>query len=354
MKIKVAVLDHDIEFMDRLAKIFQQKYADRISLSLFSNEDTLYEGLKTFHADIVLFDEFIQIKEECIPDGVTAGYFSAIPDVDEIGGIPAICRYQKAEMIYKMILGLYAENLSDVKLKKSKTEVQTVLFTSVQGGAGTSAAAAAYALSQAEKKKKLFYLCLQKFGNPELYFHGEGKLSFSDVVYSLKSRKGNLLIKLESAAQTDPSGVDFFSSCKNTYDMFELSDDEVRMLIQGLMQSAKYEEIVIDLSGEMTERMVMLMQDYADRIIYVSDGSTAGNQKFESFCETAGVMEQRQECEILSKACLLYSRFSSKSSVRLEKTAVPVLGGIHRFEGIDGRKLAEKISDALRTVSIPL
>ena len=133
--------------------------------------------------------------------------------------------------------------------------------------------------------------------------------------------------------------------------MFELSDDEVRMLIQGLMQSAKYEEIVIDLSGEMTERMVMLMQDYADRIIYVSDGSTAGNQKFESFCETAGVMEQRQECEILS---LLYSRFSSKSSVRLEKTAVPVLGGIHRFEGIDGRKLAEKISDALRTVSIPL
>ena len=354
MKIKVAVLDHDIEFMDRLAKIFQQKYADRISLSLFSSEDTLYDGLKNFHADIVLFDEFTKVKEENIPDGVTAGYFSEIPDVDEIGGFPAICKYQKAEMIYKMLLSLYAENLSDVKLKKSKTEVQVVLFTSVQGGAGTSASAAAYALSQVRKKKKLFYLCLQKFGNAELYFQGEGKLSFSDVIYSLKSRKGNLLIKLESASQTDSSGVDFFDSCKNAYDMFELSDDEIRMLIQGLMQSAKYEEIVIDLSGELTERMVMLMKDYADSIVYVSDGSTTGNQKFERFCEAVRVTEQRQECEILQKTCLLYSRFSSKSSVRLEKTAVPVLGGIHRFEGIGGRKLAEKISDVFRTVSIPL
>lgn len=31
MKIKVAALDHDIEFMDRLAKIFQQKYADGVT-----------------------------------------------------------------------------------------------------------------------------------------------------------------------------------------------------------------------------------------------------------------------------------------------------------------------------------
>ncbi len=344
MKIKVAVLDHDIEFMDRLAKIFQQKYADKISLALFSKEEALYEGLREFHTDIVLFDESIKIKEDKISDGMTAGYFSAIPDVDEIGGFPAICKYQKAEIIYKMILSLYAENLSDVKLKKSKTEMRVVLFTSVQGGSGTTTVAAAYAMQMAAKKKKPFYLNLEKFGDSNLYFQGDGKLSFSDIIYSLKSRKGNLMIKLESAAQTDPSGVDFFGSCKNAYDMFELSDDEVRMLIQGILQSAKYEELVIDLSGEMTERMVMLMKDYADRIVYVTDGSAAGNGKFERFCEAARVMEQRQECEILRKTCLLYNRFSSRNGGQLEKTAVSVAGGIHRYEGISGRKLAEKIS----------
>lgn len=344
MKIKVAVLDHDTEFMDRLAGSFQQKYADKINVSLFSNEDTLYQSLESGYADIVLFTESIKIKAEKIPEGMTAGYFSAIPDVEEIGGIPAICKFQKVEMIYKMILSLYAENLSDVKLKKSRAEIRSVLFTSVQGGGGTSTAAAAYALRRAADKKKIFYLNLEKFGNADLYFRGEGKLSFSDVIYSLKSRKGNLLMKLESAVQTDPSGVDFFCTCRNAYDMFELSDEEIRLLIQGIIQSAKYEEIVMDMSGELTERMIMIMRDYADKIVYVTDGSTVGNGKFERFCEVVKVMEQRHDFEILPKTCMLYSRYSSKNSVCLEKAAVPVVGGIHRFEGAKGRELAEEIS----------
>lgn len=344
MKIKVAVLDPDIEFMDRLAWIFQQKYADKINISLFSNEDTLYQSLESGHTDIVLFAESIKIKAEKIPEGMTAGYFSTIPDVEEIGGIPAICKFQKVEMIYKMILSLYAENLSDVKLKKSSVEIRSVLFTSVQGGGGTSTAAAAYALRRAADKKKIFYLNLERFGITDLYFHSDGKLSFSDVIYFLKSRKGNLLMKLESAVQTDPSGVDFFCGCRNAYDMFELSGEEVRLLIQGILQSAKYEEIVMDLSGEMTESMTMLMRDYADKIVYVADANTVGNGKFERFCEAVKVMEQRHGFEILPKTCLLYNRYSSKNSVRLEKAAVPVVGGIHRFEGAIGRELAEKIA----------
>lgn len=344
MKIKVAVLDYDTEFMSRLARIFQQKYADKISLSLFSNEDTLYLSFESGHADIVLFAESIKIKPEKIPEGMTAGYFSSIPDVEEIGGIPAICKFQKVEMIYKMLLSLYAENLSDVKLKKNKVEMRAVLFTSVQGGSGTSTAAAAYALKRAADKKKVFYLNLEKFGTADMYFQGDGKQSFSDVIYFLKSRKGNLLMKLESAVQTDPSGVDFFGACRNAYDMFELSDQEIGLLIQEILQSPKYEEIVMDLSGEMTDHMLMIMRDYADRIIYVADGSAEGNRKFEGFCEAAKVMEQRQGFEILQKTSLLYSRYSSKDSVWLEKAAVPVVGGIHRFEGAGGRKLAEKIS----------
>ncbi len=349
MKIKAAVLDTDLEFMGRLAKVFEQKYADKINLSIFSSEEMLYRSLKENHVDMVLTGQSVKMEKERIPEGVTIGCFSTIPDADEIEGVPAICKYQKAEAIYKMLLHLYAEGASDVKLKRSREDVRVVLFTSVQGGSGTSSAAAAYAFKKASDKKHVFYLNLEKFGDANLYFQGDGKLSFSDVIYFLKSKKENLPMKLESAVQTDASGVDFFHSSRNAFDLFELSDADVELLVQGISQIEKYEEIVIDYSGDMSERMITLMRDYADRIIYVSDGSSTGNGKFERFCEAIRVMEQRQDCGILEKIRLLYNRYSSKNSAQLETAAVPVVGGVHRFEGLGSGELVRKIAqtDAL-------
>lgn len=151
-------------------------------------------------------------------------------------------------------------------------------------------------------------------------------------------------IKLESAIRTDPSGVDFLHTCKNAYDMSELSDEEAGILLQEIMKSGKYEEIVIDISGDMTERMLMLMEEYADKIVYVADGSRTGNGKFERFCETVRVIEQRRDVEILDKTCLLYNRFSSKNGIQLSEAAIPVIGGMNRVEGLDERTLAGEIS----------
>lgn len=346
MRIKAAMLDSNIEFMSRLSKIFQQKYPDKIALSMFTNEETLYQNLNKSHVDVVLFEQGTKINTEKIPDGVTVGYFSDIPEVEELEGFPAVCKYQRVEAIYKSIVGLCAEGSSNITLRKNDGGVKIVLFTSVQGGSGTSTAAAAYALRKAEEKRKVFYLNLEKFGNSGIYFSGEGKMSFSDVIFAVKSRKGNLRMKIESVTETDPSGVDFFHSCRNAYDMFEVTDEEVGILLTGISQTAKYEELVIDISGELTERMVMLMKEYADKIIYVADGSDTeiSNGKFERFCEAARVLEQRQGCDILSKTRLLYNRYSAKFSVPVETSAVLVLGGLNRFQGAGGKELVREIS----------
>lgn len=112
MKIKVAVLDSDLEFLNRLTKIFQQKYADRISLSIFSNEDTLYQNQRNNPADIVLLEQTMKTAADKMPDKAAVGYLSDMPDADMIDGIPAICKYQKAEELYRMMLNLYAEKAS--------------------------------------------------------------------------------------------------------------------------------------------------------------------------------------------------------------------------------------------------
>lgn len=344
MKIKTAIYDPNIEFMNRLAKIFQQKYPDKIELSIFTNEDALYQNLKVRQTDIVLMDQSVKIKAEMIPAGVVAGYLSSMPDVDKVEGFPAVYKYQKAEALYKMALSLCAEGMSGIKWKKSESDMKVILFTSVQGGSGTSTAAAAYALRKAAGKRKIFYLNLEKFGDSGLYFQGDGNLSFSDIIYTLKSKKGNLLMKLESVIQSDSSGVDFFRTSRNAYDMFELSEEEILAVMQAISQTGKYEELVVDLSGELTEFMITLMSDHADKILYVADGSDTGNGKFERFCEVSRVLEQRQECSILNKTRLFYNRYSSRQSFPIERASVPVVGGAHRFEENSGKELVRKIS----------
>lgn len=343
MKLKVAVVDQDINYMNRLQKNFQMKYTDNISMYIFSDVEKFYKSLKEMYVDVILIESSIGIDINKIPENITVGYMCDMLDVEEIDGIPAICKFQKIDTIYKLILGLYAENSSNIKMKKSGSQVKVILFTSVQGGCGTSSAAVAYAMKRASEQKKVFYLNLEKFGRTDWYFSGDGAMSFSDVIYSLKSRKSNLLIKLESATRTDQTGVEFFSTCKNAYDMLELKDAEIKDLIQGISQVKDYDELVIDLSGDLTERMQMIMEEYADAIVYVSDGSETGNGKFERFCEVIRLIEQRNEISILGKMTLLYNRYSSKSSTQLDKTPISVMGGIHRFEGVTGRALAEQI-----------
>lgn len=352
MKLKVAVLSQDANYLNRLLKNFQLKYTDQINMYVFSDIETFYQSLKSVYVDVLLVESTLKVDMDKVAESIAVGYLCDRMDIEEINGFSAICKFQKIDTIYKLILGIYAEKSSNIKVKKKGSSVQITMFTSVQGGSGTSTAAAAYALKHASKNRKVFYLNLEKFGQSDWYFSGEGVMSFSDVIYSLKSRKSNLIIKLESTIRTDQSGVDFFMPCKNAYDMLELKDDEIGNLIQGLSQVKAYDEIIIDLSGDFTDRMQMLMREYADTIIYVSDGSVTGNGKFQRFCQVIRVMEQRQKENILGKVILLYNRYSSRGSSQLERTPVAVAGGIHRFEGVTGRELAEQIAqtEAFETI----
>lgn len=80
------------------------------------------------------------------------------------------------------------------------------------GGVGSSSLAAACALNFAARGRSVLYLNLEKFGGSSQFFSGEGQFDMSDVVLSLKSRKANLALKLESYVRRDPRGVFFFAS----------------------------------------------------------------------------------------------------------------------------------------------
>lgn len=345
MKLKVVVFDDDTGFLNRLAVAFQKKYEDKISPMMFSDAEAMYESMQKIRADLILAKQSFKVDRRRVPAETVIGCLCEAPDIQEIEGVPAVCKYQKIEDIYKRILNIYADYSADIRLQNNESGGKVILFTSVQGGCGTSTAAAAYALRIAREGKKVFYLNMELLGDADLYFSGSAGLSFSDVIYALKSRSGNLELRLEGIIEAASSGVDFFHTCKNSYDMFELKDQELEELIRVIFHVRSYDALVVDISGELTDRQLKLMHEIADKIVYVSDGSITGNRKFERFCEVVRVLEERKGIQILGKVVLLYSRYSSRTGTQLEKTAVPVLGGIHRIEGITGEELLQRVSE---------
>lgn len=344
MRISIAVLDEDKNYTSRLANGLQKNYTKEISIKTFTDEELFVSELFNQYFHIAIFtQDYLKIKEQ-IPEKTVAAVFVKDNEVTEIDEIPAISKYQSVENIYKRLIGIYADYSPEVEVRKKGVHTNTILVTSVQGGAGVSSMAAAYAVNMAQHGKKVFYLNLENFGSSNDYFHGEGAGSFSDIIYALKSNNINLPMKLQSTIKKDASGVYFIDSCRNAFDMLEIKDAEIGELLEGIASVQDYDAMIIDYSGAFTDRQLLLMKEYADSILYINDGSCVGNEKFKKFCEAVRVIEKKESCSILSKISFAYNRYSSKTSSQMEQMPVVMLGGISRIEGISGRALINELA----------
>lgn len=344
MRINIAILDGDKKYSSRLVNCLQRDYSKEVSVKAFSDADMFMSELETQYFHMAILGEEYLDKGENIPERTVLAVFSKDNEILEIDKIPALGKYQQIDNIYKRIISIYADHSSDVTMKKKGIHTNIILVTSVQGGAGVSSIAAAYAINMAQHGKSVFYLNLENFGSSNNYFQGEGQGSFSDVIYALKSNNINLPMKLQSTIKRDSSGVYFIDGCKNAYDMLEVTDTEVGELLEGIAAVQDYDAIVIDYSGGFNSRQMLLMNEYADTILYISDGSDVGNDKFTKFCEAVRIVEKKDNCVILNKMSLAYNRYSSKTSRQLERVPVVMLGGIARIEGITGRGLVEELA----------
>ncbi|OUP84206.1 hypothetical protein B5F07_08705 [Lachnoclostridium sp. An169] len=271
-----------------------------------------------------MFDETVKIPENVIPESTAYGYLGNKPGVKEKEGIPVIFKYQNVDMIYQNIRTISSAEAEDDYLDHILADTRMVVFISAQGGCGTSAAAAAYALRRAADQKKIFYLNMEKFGNSNLYFSGEESQEAAGI-------------------QQDLSGVDAFSGYRDSSVLSENDDKALQVQLENCFKVQKYDELVIDLSGNMEPKIFKDISGCADRIVYVTDGSLSGRDKFTRFCEAVKSLEQKNS-SILEKVVLMYNRFDPADCEQIVSPPVPVMGGIVRFESVSGRELAERIS----------
>lgn len=343
MKIKLMIIEPDKSYLDRLSTVFSTRYNDKLTVVGSTNAEAAKSTIVSEGIEVVLADVSTGLKRADIPANVGFALLTDSAGINNIDGVTAISKFQKADMIYKSVLDLYAEGHANIQQNAGGGASQVILFTSPAGGTGSSSLAAAAAVRYAKAGKKTLYLNLEKYGIADSFFAGEGYFTLSDIIYAIKSRKANLGMKLESCVKMDESGVFFYSATPKAMDIQELTADETVELVKTAVALGKYDCICVDVDFSYGKDFLKVLK-LANRIVITSDGTENSNIKVTRAYEALKISEGMAGGGITNLIGVMYNKFSNKISKELANPEINSIGGAPRYEHATVKEVVNELS----------
>lgn len=332
MKIKLAILEKDQGYLNRIVAVFNTKYSEHFEVYSFTEVEVAMGNLENAKINVLLASTEFDIDAERLPARCALAYLVDSSDIDTYNNQSAIAKFQKVDLIYKQVLSIYSETAGNMsRMVFGDDSTRMIVFQSVSGGCGASTMAAASALRFAAKGKKTLYLNLETCGSSEFFFHGEGQFGMSDVIFALKSRKANLTLKLESCVKQDPRGVYFYSPAKVALDMLELNSEDVLRMISEIKLMGSYDVIIVDVSFSLQKQDLAVLEK-AQKIVWVGDGSEISNAKFLNAYNALKLMGANSDTPLYARINCIYNKFGSKTSRTIAGIEVKTVGGAPRYE----------------------
>ena len=344
MKIKIALLERDKSYLTRIVSVFGTKYADKLEIYSFTDPEVALSTLNNAKIDVLLASDAFGIDLNRLPNRCAFAYMVDSMGIEMLNDQRAICKFQKADLIYKQILSVYSEKASSiVGFNVSGGECAVLAFCSPSGGVGSSTMAAACAKHFAQQDKKVLYLNLEKFGSADVFFSAPGQFDMSDIIFALKSKKTNLPLKLESCVKQDASGVMFYSQAKIALDMMEMNTEDIIRLVSELKLTGGYDYIVLDMDFSLGKDMLKIYR-LAQGIVLVGNGSLASNTKIERAFMALATMEANADAPLTNRMAFIYNKVSSKSGKELNVNGLKILGGAPRYAGADEQQIVDQLA----------
>lgn len=303
-RLRLALADGDAEYLSKLERFLIVNYPQRFELISFASREKLTACLdSTWKADILL------INSEMLKDGpLTAnGARLIVMTGDSAAPAPAgydtVQKYQHADRLVADMLRLYAAGGFRDSSGSGRRRTRIICVCSPSGGTGKSSIAAGCSVLYESRGNRAFYLNLEAIPSTEMFFHSDSAQSFSNVLFHLKGREGNLGLRLEGASSMDPrTGVHFFKPPENLFEMNELTAQDATLLLDEFSRSLAYDAVFID-TGEGFGAVNTAVFKRSDVILPVLTPGQAASVKFSGFIkgmENINVLRDGQTGKIIT------------------------------------------------------
>ncbi len=136
MRIKLAILEKDVSYLNRIVAVLNQKYTDKVQVYSFTDVDAVYKVLQETKIDVLLVSDYFKFDLTHIPSRCGFAYFIDSREIDTLDNQRTVCKFQKIDLIYKQILSIYSENTENITgLKITDEDCKLIAFCSPCGGA---------------------------------------------------------------------------------------------------------------------------------------------------------------------------------------------------------------------------
>ncbi len=345
MKVKLGILANDTVYLKRFVSFLTSRYQENFEVYSFTEAEIALQTARTQKIDILLVEESCDINTEEFLNISYVIYFVESRDVETVCNCPTIFKYQKTELIVKNIWNFYSEVVENTHKshRHINDDCKIFAFASPCGGSGSSTVAAACALYFAQCGKKVIYLNLEKIGASDVFFCGEGTQTLSDMIFAVKSKKTNLLLKMEACLKHDVHNVSFFSQTNQVLDMYEMSTEEQIEMINMISDSNTFDIIVLDLDFSLTaeQKKIYLL---ADRFIMTSDGTDVHNHKIERVFNALSIQEQGEKFSLLENSVLIYNKFNNAVEQHTAAVSLNTVGTIPIISNMQSSQIPVQLS----------
>lgn len=261
MKINLVIADNDEMYLNRFAGYLQEK-GNGLAVSAFSSVVSLGKHLakNSGRVDLILFSRAM-LCDELINFSAVKMLMAEDDRITDMG-FDCVNKYQKADGFLNQVLLYYAEKSgrSDAVIKGNKDSVVAAFFSPVGGGGKTTLALAVTAAA-AQKGKKSLYLNLERINSVRSLLANNTNKDISDVFLALKSKEGNIGLKIMEAKHTDPiSKISYIPPSRSTLEINEVTNEELCRLITETDNMGEFDIIAVDMDGEADADKLALLE----------------------------------------------------------------------------------------------
>ena len=308
MKIRLVLIDGDEDYRKRLSDFYIKNYQDRIEILTFSSLDSFENNRGNKAIDVMLVSENIEDDLSSYSEKISLAYLSDRDLIERKNNIKTINKFKKPEKIYKEILNVLADGANgDIAYKFNDGNNTLVeVFMPVNGGAGATSLAIAYAKRLARQGIPTLYLNFEMLNSSNIFLNGEGNVGFDEIIYAIKSKKQSVSLKIESSVLKTSEGLDFFNESRTALDMLEMSDEDISVLI-------------IDTNLNPGSRLKVFSK-FAYKIIFVFDDTKQGIKKMSDLNEALQIMENSGSIDITNKLSLICNKVRDVNNVSIPQT----------------------------------
>ena len=327
MKKVLIIADDDELFVENLEEYIVRNHSTDFEVRTFT--DMFY--LEKFFSepkkvDILLLSP--KFKFESMNDQYINNIVFISDDENLNSEYQSIFRFGEITKIYNKLKSLVYSNEHEYETDNliiDKAKVVTIY--SPIGGVGKTSIAVASAIELASQGYKTLYLNLENMQSTKAYFDiKSNSRNLSDIISYLNAGTNKLSSYIQTCINSDLSTNTYYiNPADNIFDLEQMSSDDIKYLIQVLVDMKQFNYIVIDTSSTYNAFKKSII-DISNKIILPIEQSNISREKVLSFLNYIDDEELYKFIPVINKykeeyvdsikeVCVRYNSFQIQGSI---------------------------------------